>query len=64
MRSFPTWYEGLNLITLSGDITIPIFTTEETHLNKLFRISAVWGGLIIAMIVIGFIKTFCGDAKM
>jgi hypothetical protein len=64
MRAINPWNEGWKLLTLSSDSTIPIFLTEETFVNKLIRIASLWCGTIIIILIIGIVKSMCGDSKM
>lgn len=64
MRAANPWNQGFNLLSISNDRTIPIFTTEETYANKLVRIASVWGLVMVIILMIGIAKTFCTETKL
>jgi hypothetical protein len=64
MRSWSEWSEGWNLVTLAGDIALPIWTIEETVVNKIIRITVIWVGVLTVMLLMGIIKTAMGDSQI
>jgi hypothetical protein len=64
MRTWSEWSEGWNLITLAGDISLPIWTIEETAINKIIRIVLVWSGVLTIMLLMGIMKTATGDSEI
>ena len=64
MRAVTPWNEGLQVLTVTNDFTIPVFTTEETHINKLVRIFGIWLGVIILTLLVGIVKNCCGDGRV
>ena len=64
MRSWSEWSEGWDLISLTGDISLPIWTIEETVINKIIRIAIVWLGVLTVMLLMGIIKTAMGDSQI
>lgn len=64
MRSFYPWSEGWQLFSLSSDQVIPIFLTEETHINKLVRIASIWAGTFLFVFLIGVFKICCREGKI
>ena len=54
MRSFGDWSDGWSII--SGDVSPPIWTTEEGVINKTIRIGATWAFFAVAAVLIGFLK--------
>ena len=64
MRGFNPWNEGIQVISLSGDRTVPIFTTDETYVNQLIRIFGTWLVLYLMLVIVGAAKTCCGDSKL
>lgn len=60
MRAAVPWAEGWQVISLSGDVTMPgVGSMEETALNKLIRILAIWAMVFVMMLGIGISKAFC-----
>ena len=57
MRSWGEWAEGWGMIALNNDINIPIWTTEETIINKVIRICIIWLGIITIMLIFGLLST-------
>ena len=45
------------MIALNNDINIPIWTTEETIINKVIRICIIWLGIITIMLIFGLLST-------
>lgn len=54
MRGWGDWAEGWKLV--SGGLAMPIWTTEETVINKVLRIVATWLFFAVAGIAIGVMK--------
>jgi hypothetical protein len=64
MRGMNPWNEGLSVLSVSNDRTVPIFTSDETFVNQLIRISGTWVAVITLIALIGVGKTCCGDSKL
>lgn len=64
MNGALSWSEGFQILSIDGDFTPPIFTTDETFVNKLIRIGCIWVGAFLIILIIGIVKTCCGDAKL
>jgi hypothetical protein len=64
MRSWSQWSEGWNLISLTGDVTLPVWTVEETAINKMIRIAVIWLGVLTVMLLMGIMKTAMGDSQI
>lgn len=64
MNGALSWSEGFQILSIDGDFTPPIFTTDETFVNKLIRIGCIWVGTFLIILIIGIVKTCCGDAKL
>lgn len=66
MRAWGDWREGWKLVVLDGDITLPVWTIEETIINKIVRICIMWAAVIMIMLIVGLLSsmndqslTFC-----
>ena len=64
MNGALSWTEGFQILSIDGDLTPPIFTNDETFVNKLIRIGSIWVGTFVIILIIGLVKTCCGDAKL
>ncbi len=64
MRGMTPWNEGIQVMSVSNDRTVPIFTSDETYVNQLIRIGGTWIGVIVLMLLGGIMKTLCGDSKL
>ena len=64
MRAVNPWNEGWQLFNLENDVVPPVYLNEETHLNKIARIAAIWIGVILLLIVVGVIRICCREGKI
>ena len=63
MNGMTPWSEGLELVKWEKDQSVPIFTIDETSLNRLIRVGGLW--LIIPLLVVftGIFKSCCAPKE-
>jgi ATP/ADP translocase len=52
------------VLSIAGDLVTPVFITEETFLNKLVRVGAIWVGVMLLMLLVAVIRICCREAKI
>ena len=45
------------MISIDSDIKLPVWTIEETVINKVIRICIIWLGIITIMLILGLLST-------
>lgn len=64
MRGWGNWAEGWGILTLDNDAKIPVWMNEETSINKIIRIFAIWLGIMFFIVLLAVVKTMTGDSQI
>lgn len=64
MRAMHPWDEGWKLLNLANDLVTPIFSNEESYLNKLLRINSIWICVLLLLLVTWPIRNFYEKGKI